>query len=82
MRRISTDIYGYEKDIHLLNMLVMLLHQDPLARLHRGQGPETRVDVDESLAQVLHPHSLEYPSLFFSHKCCYGCEVISMYLYM
>ena len=46
-------------------MLVMLLHQDPLARLHRGQGSETGVDVDESLAQVLHPHSLEYRSLSF-----------------
>ena len=62
----DTRIRGYEdarirgnEDIYLLDMLVMLFHQDPLACLHRGQGPETRVDVDEPLAQVLHPKFLQ-----------------------
>ena len=62
----DTRIRGYKdarirgsEDIYLLDMLVMLFHQDPLACLHRGQGPETRVYVDEPLAQVLHPKFLQ-----------------------
>ena len=48
------------EDIHLLHMLVVLLHQDPLAGLDGGQGPDARVDVDEPLAQVLHPNFLQF----------------------
>ena len=40
----------------------LLVHQDSLAGLHGGQRPDTGVDVDEPLTQVLHPDFL-YPSL-------------------